>query len=66
MEIMFNGEPREVTGAMTLGELLAQIQDLPDNFAIAINENFIPRTAYNGTEIRAGDDVELLVPMQGG
>ena len=66
MEIRFNGEIREVAGVMSLDELLEQMQDLPENFAVAINENFVPRIAYSGTKVEAGDDVELLVPMQGG
>lgn len=66
MEIRYNGEIREVAGVMSLAELLEQMQDLPENFAVAINENFVPRTAYAGTKVEAGDDVELLVPMQGG
>ncbi len=66
MEIRFNGETAHIDGAMSLVELLAQMPDLPDNYAVAVNENFVPRTAYADTQVNAGDDVELLVPMQGG
>lgn len=66
MTIRFNGETREIADDMSLAELLEQIQDLPENFAVAINEDFVPRSAYNGTQVQAGDAVELLVPMQGG
>lgn len=38
----------------------------PDRFAIALNQQFIPRTQYTGIELKTGDDIELLVPMSGG
>jgi sulfur carrier protein len=66
MNIRFNGELTEIDGALTLEQLLAQMPDLPENFAVALNENFVPRGAYGGTMVTAGDEVELVVPMQGG
>ena len=66
MEIRFNGEATRVDSAMPLSELLAQMEDLPQNFAVAVNEAFVPREAYADTQLNEGDDVELLVPMQGG
>ena len=66
IQIQINGEPHELSGPQTLSELLSQLPDLPENFAIAINENFVPRPAYTSTAINAGDRLELLVPMQGG
>ncbi|AQA17736.1 thiamine biosynthesis protein ThiS [Halioglobus japonicus] len=66
IQIQINGEARQVSGPQPLSELLAQLPDLPANFAVAVNENFVPRPAYPDTTIEAGDQLELLVPMQGG
>jgi len=66
MKIQFNGESTDIEEAMSLGELLAQRTDLPENFAVAINETFVPRAAYDNTPVDEGDQVELVVPMQGG
>lgn len=66
MNIRFNGELTEVQDALTLAQLLAQMPGLPDNYAVALNETFVPRAAYAGTVVAAGDEVELVVPMQGG
>ena len=40
--------------------------NLPESYAIAVNTAFVPRSAYADTTIDEGDQVELLVPMQGG
>ena len=66
IEIQFNGERRTVNGPQPLSDLLAQLSELPDNYAVAVNETFVPRPAYASTTINAGDQIELLVPMQGG
>jgi len=66
MEIRFNGEATMIDRAMPLSELLARMEDLPQNFAVAVNEAFVPREAYADTPLNEGDEVELLVPMQGG
>ena len=66
MKIQFNGEHTDIDGPISLGELLARRADLPENFAVAINETFVPRAAYDDTPVAEGDQVELVVPMQGG
>ena len=66
MQIQVNGESTELSGPMNLSEVLAQMSDLPQNYAVAVNSDFVPRSAYDSTRIEAGDQLELLVPMQGG
>ena len=66
MEIHINGELTELARPIALSELLTQLPDLPENFAIAVIEAFVPRSAYPETRLTDGDQVELLVPMQGG
>lgn len=63
--IEFNGEPKNLA-ENNLQEAINILQLDKNNFAIAINEQFIPRSAYANTELQSGDRVELLVPMQGG
>ncbi len=66
MKIQFNGAQTEIAEALTLAQLLAGMNDLPENFAVAVNTDFVPRSAYADTQVADGDAVELLVPMQGG
>ncbi|WP_144393594.1 sulfur carrier protein ThiS [Pleionea sediminis] len=35
-------------------------------FAIAINDNFVPRSQYQTITLKNNDRIELLSPMQGG
>ena len=66
IQLTINGEQHSAPAALPLQQLLDSLPALPDSFAIAVNENFVPRSAYDSTTINEGDQVELLVPMQGG
>ena len=66
MNIHVNGNETELTQPMSLADMLNQRQDKPENYAVAINETFVPRSAYSSTMLSEGDRIELLVPMQGG
>jgi sulfur carrier protein len=35
-------------------------------FAVAINHEFIPRSLYHTVILKDGDEVDVVVPMQGG
>lgn len=35
-------------------------------FAVAVNQQFVPRQKYNQTIIREGDIIDIIMPMQGG
>lgn len=64
--IQLNGTAQQISQAQNLDAVLQELNDLPDNFAIAVNEDFVPQGAYGSTTINDGDRIELLVPMQGG
>ena len=64
MNIVINGEPKEVT-APSLHVLIAQESpSLP--FAIAVNDQFVAKSDYAATILSEGDRVEILSPMSGG
>ena len=63
--IFLNGERVDTKPGTALNDALTQWQ-AGGEFAIAINEAFIPRSLYNTVTLQAGDKVELLAPMQGG
>lgn len=63
--IVFNGESKQVS-ARTLAELLAELETGTERCAVAVNEAFVPRCDYHITTLESGDQIELLVPMQGG
>lgn len=64
--IILNGESKEFADVNNLDELLNVIANLPQNFATAVNMTFVPKCNYSSTVLHDGDEIELLVPMQGG
>lgn len=45
-------------------DLLLEVKEGP--FAVAINKEFVPQADYKSTILRNGDELELVIPMQGG
>ncbi|MDG1773605.1 MAG: sulfur carrier protein ThiS [Oceanicoccus sp.] len=64
--IFLNDQVTEIVPEQSIQQMIAGLSDKPDNFAIAVNENFVPKTEYDQLLLQQGDRVELLVPMQGG
>lgn len=65
MNISLNGQIHQ-TSASNLNELLAEI-DLSDAVvATALNGEFVSADMREQTPLSAGDQIEVLAPMQGG
>lgn len=65
MRIKLNGRAIE-TGATTLAELMQEQQIDARTVATALNGEFVPRTRYASQRLEAGNQLEILSPMQGG
>ncbi len=65
MNIVVNAEPHEVSGS-NLARILGELGYDSPAIATAINGVFVPRTRREMTELREGDRLEVLAPMQGG
>jgi sulfur carrier protein len=66
MKLKLNGESIEVDGELTLKALLEGQGFDPAGVAAAINQEFVSRTNYETTTLKADDDIEIVAPMQGG
>jgi sulfur carrier protein len=68
ISIRINGESIKVSAQSSLSQALILSPAVGDekNFVIALNQNFIARSQYDSTLLKAGDDIELLSPMSGG
>jgi len=66
MMITVNGEPRTVEENASLADLVSALGQPPQALATAINGDFVPRTAREGTRLREGDAVFTFQPIQGG
>ena len=64
--VELNGEAKTVASNQNLEQAIVQWDLASQQFAIAVNENFVPQSLYANTLLQEGDRVELLVPMQGG
>ena len=64
--VELNGEKKSLPRNQNLAQAIAEWDLANQQFAVAINEQFIPQGLYQETFLQEGDRVELLVPMQGG
>lgn len=64
--LSLNGEKKTLPADEVLLNAITSWELHKQKFAIAINEQFIPKSAYADTILKDGDNVELLIPMQGG
>jgi sulfur carrier protein len=65
MFVIVNGEPLPLPDPSTLAELLCVLAPSAP-FAVARNEEFIPRLHYEQCAIAEGDRIEIVHPMAGG
>lgn len=63
--IFFNDENHQIE-TQSLQEFLLYKNHFNSHFAIAINNQFIPRAVYETTLLSDGDRVDVIIPMQGG
>jgi len=66
MKISLNGEPREVAGPLTLTALLAQLNIDPRRVAVEHNLTVVKRAHYDSTQVRDGDEIEIVNFVGGG
>ena len=66
ISVVLNGEKKSAPAESSLQTAIDQWQLGEKKFAVAVNSQFIPRSQYAEILLKEGDDIELLVPMQGG
>ncbi|OVE78039.1 thiamine biosynthesis protein ThiS [bacterium F16] len=66
MTILLNGEQTEYTGAAELSAFIQERFPQGGKIAVAINQEFVPRSSYDSVTLKEGDDLEIVAPMQGG
>lgn len=65
IEVLINHIPITLPAQTTLAQALQSIAAQPP-FAVAVNLQFIPRSAYGATYLKAGDAIEVVQPITGG
>jgi sulfur carrier protein len=65
MLVRVNGEALEIS-ALTLGDLLRELDVEYQGVATALNENFVRMAERSQTALKDGDAIEIVSPRQGG
>lgn len=65
MQVIVNGEQREVS-ASRVDALLSELEYEGTHFAIAVNYDVVPKSRWAETPLKAGDEIEIITPRQGG
>jgi sulfur carrier protein len=65
MRVTVNGEAREIT-ATDVAALLSELDYEGTHFAIALNYDVVPKSRWADTPLKAGDEIEIITPRQGG
>ncbi|WP_372782414.1 sulfur carrier protein ThiS [Litorivivens sp.] len=66
IEVSVNSEPRQIEQNKTLDVLLGEWGFECQRVAVAINEDFVPRSTYAQVSLKFGDRVDVVAPVQGG
>jgi sulfur carrier protein len=65
MRVTINGEAKEISSA-SVDALLAELDYEGSHFAIALNYDVVPKSRWAATALKAGDEIEIITPRQGG
>jgi sulfur carrier protein len=65
MRVIVNGEQREIASAR-VDALLSELEYEGTHFAIALNYDVLPRSRWAETQLKNGDEIEIITPRQGG
>jgi len=65
MRVTVNGETREITSSR-VDALLSELEYEGTHFAIALNYDVLPKSRWAETRLKAGDEIEIITPRQGG
>ncbi len=66
IKIYLDNKLIEIEEKTSLKSVLENFSAADNFFAIALNRQFIPRIDYSTTYLSPSDEIEIIVPMQGG
>ena len=65
MRVIVNGEQRDISSD-SVDALLGELEYEGTHFAIALNYDVLPKSRWAETTLKAGDEIEIITPRQGG
>jgi len=65
MQVIVNGCKREVA-ASRVDALLSELEYEVSHSAVALNDDVLPKSRWAATQLKNGDEIEIITPRQGG
>lgn len=66
MDVTVNGQSYSISENKTLAALLEEMQLAHRHVAVAVNQEIVPRSELNATQLKSGDSIELVHAVGGG
>lgn len=66
MQVIINGETRELDDGVSIAQLLAQSDLAAKRIAVEVNEAIIPKSRHAETPLQDGDKIEIIHAIGGG
>jgi len=66
IEIVLNGEPKQVPAGLHVQELLARLEIPADRVAVELNRRIVRQRDWETTEVPSGAQVEVVMFVGGG
>lgn len=66
MQIIVNGDQREVTEGLTAEQLVTEMGITGKRIAMEVNLEIVPRSTYTEHVFKAGDKIEVVHAVGGG
>ena len=66
IRVMVNGEERELEAGLSVNTMLQRLGLHPRMVVVEYNREILDRSAFEATEVRAGDNFELVHFVGGG
>ena len=66
VEILVNGEARQVTASSTVADLIVALGLKSQHVAVERNREIVPRATHDQTTLAAGDQLEIVTFVGGG
>jgi sulfur carrier protein len=66
IQIMFNQKKVILERVMTLADVLQQFGYKHQTFAVAVNRSFVAQGHYASVWLNDNDNIDIILPMQGG
>jgi thiazole synthase len=66
LEIILNGQRREVPAPLTVAQLLCYLGLNPRHVAVEVNRNLVARSLHDQAVLAAGDELEIVTLVGGG